>query len=43
MKDTLRHYLNPLHLYCRLRQCGLAAPLAMRVCHAFERVYARVL
>jgi len=21
-KDTVRHYLNPLHIYCRLKQLG---------------------
>lgn len=43
MKDTLRHYLNPLHILCRLRQCGISAPTARKVCLAYERVYTKVL
>jgi len=42
MKDTLRHYLNPLHMFCRLKQCGLSTPTAMKVCQVYERVYLKV-
>ena len=43
MKDSLRHYLNPLHLYCRLKQCGLPSRPALRVCSLYDRVYAQLL
>ncbi|MDO9632814.1 MAG: hypothetical protein Q7I92_13030 [Humidesulfovibrio sp.] len=44
MRCQLQHLLNPLHLYCRLQQAGLAEPLARRLCKAYERsVYRRIL
>ncbi|MGE4298066.1 MAG: hypothetical protein AB7E47_08565 [Desulfovibrionaceae bacterium] len=43
MKNMFRHYLNPLHLFCRLRQCGFPQPAARSICLVYERVYARVL
>ena len=42
MKDMFRHYLNPLHVFCRLRQCRVPAPMARRMCRAYERVYKMV-
>jgi len=44
MRRQLQHFFNPLHVYCRLQQAGLAEPLARRLCKAYERaVYRRVL
>jgi hypothetical protein len=43
MKETLRHILNPLHIYCRLKSCGLQHHTAHRICCAYERLYARIL
>ncbi|MHC1702137.1 MAG: hypothetical protein AB9900_14400 [Humidesulfovibrio sp.] len=44
MRCHLQHLLNPLHLYCRLQQAGLAESLARRLCKAYERsVYRRIL
>lgn len=43
MKESLRHLFNPLHLYCRLKQCGLPSGSALRVCSLYERVYAQFL
>ena len=42
--STLRHLLNPLHVYCRLKDAGLAEGAARRLCLAYERVlYRRLL
>lgn len=44
VRCQLQHLLNPLHLYCRLQQAGLAGSLARRFCEAYERaVYRRFL
>ena len=37
----LQHLLNPLHLYCRLMQAGLAQPVARRLCLVYERTVYR--
>ncbi|MDR2162110.1 MAG: hypothetical protein LBO77_08255 [Desulfovibrio sp.] len=39
LKICLQHYLNPLHIYCRLKGCGLSSRSARRVCAAYERLY----
>jgi len=39
MKEKLRHRLNPLHVYCRLREAGLARCKARRFCVLYERIY----
>ena len=38
MVATLKHYLNPLHIYCRLRDIGMSKGLAMSMCRIYERV-----
>lgn len=44
LRRQLQHLLNPLHLYCRLKQAGLGGPLARRLCESYERVlYRRLL
>lgn len=44
LRRHLQHLLNPLHLYCRLKEAGLAEPLARRFCQAWERtLYRRLL
>ena len=43
MKERLRHHLNPLHVYCRLVDCGLDGRKARRLCMAWQRVYRIVL
>lgn len=43
-KRLLQHALNPLHVYCRLRDSGLPPAQAQRVCRLYERfVYRLVL
>lgn len=38
---NLRHYLqhrfNPLHVFCRLRNVGMAKTVAIKMCSAYER------
>lgn len=44
LRRHLQHLLNPLHLYCRLKEAGLAEPLARRLSQAWERtLYRRLL
>jgi len=44
MKNTLQHHLNPLHVYCRLIECGLGRSIARRIVKMYEvRVYVYVL
>lgn len=43
MKESLRHLFNPLHLFCRLKQCGLSSGPALRVCSVYERFYVQLL
>lgn len=43
-RNLLQHYLNPLHVYCKLRAFGVRASLATRLCRFYERcVYKGVL
>ncbi len=37
MNATLKHYLNPLHIYCRLREIGMAKDKAVALCSFYER------
>ena len=37
MSTILQHYLNPLHLFCRLRGLGLAKTPAIFLCQFYER------
>jgi hypothetical protein len=38
MTAVIQHYLNPLHIYCRLRNLGLAKGHAAFLCRAYERI-----
>ena len=38
MNTNLQHYLNPLHLFCRLRGLGLAKKPAFYVCYFYEYI-----
>jgi hypothetical protein len=35
-KDTARHILNPLHVFCRLRQLGMSVTVARSMCRVYE-------
>ena len=39
VKSYLQHHLNPLHVYCRLRNVGMPCRAALRVSSFYERVY----
>ena len=39
MKDRLRHFLNPLHLYCRLRDVGVTPRKAKAMCARYAKLY----
>jgi hypothetical protein len=41
MTAAIQHYLNPLHVYCRLRNLGLAKDPAVMVCRVYERIIFR--
>ena len=34
---ALKHYFNPLHIYCRLRDMGIAKGWAMSLCQIYGR------
>ena len=33
----LKHYMNPLHIYCRLRDIGVTKNVARFLCRGYER------
>ncbi|SDK89904.1 hypothetical protein SAMN05660337_1630 [Maridesulfovibrio ferrireducens] len=37
-----QHYLNPLHIFCRLRQAGLSAIAARRMSTVYEKLLYRM-
>ena len=37
MSATIKHYLNPLHIYCRLRDLGLGKSMAAFLCRFYEK------
>lgn len=39
--EWLRHRINPLHVFCRLKDCGLSKEAARRTCAVWEWVYTR--
>lgn len=41
--SAAQHHLNPLHVYCRLRDLGLPAPLARGISSGYERAVYRPL
>jgi len=38
MGAALKHYLNPLHVYCRLRDLGMTKGVAVSLCKLYERM-----
>ena len=43
LKLALDHILNPLHVYCRLRDFGVRTPTARVISRAYERWLYRTL
>jgi hypothetical protein len=41
--DSVRHRLNPLHVFCRLRDVHIPMPIALLAARVYERVYLTVL
>lgn len=41
MTAAIKHYLNPLHVYCRLRDLGLSKGTAVTLCRIYEYVFFR--
>ncbi len=41
LRDSMQHFFNPLHMYCRLLDMGLKAPTAHKMCRAYERYFWR--
>ena len=39
--SATQHYLNPLQVYCRLRDLGLPGPVARTLSAGYERVLYR--
>lgn len=37
IRNYLQHRLNPVHMYCRLMDIGLARKSARRLCSVYER------
>ncbi len=38
MVAAIKHYMNPLHIYCRLRDIGISRNAAVFVCRIYEGV-----
>ena len=38
MVIALKHYMNPLHVYCRLRDLGIGKEPATCLCRIYERI-----
>jgi len=39
MKKKLQHWLNPLHIYCRLRDLKCPKKQALRIGRLYEKLY----
>ncbi len=39
--SAVQHYLNPLHVYCRLRDLGLPGSVARVITSGYERIFFR--
>jgi len=37
LRNYLQHRLNPVHMYCRLMDFGVAKERARRMCSVYER------
>jgi len=38
MQAAIAHKVNPLHVYCRLRDIGLPEPIARRISKGYETI-----
>ena len=37
MKNWMNHYLNPLHVYCRLVDVGISKAISRKIVDVYER------
>ena len=37
MSSEMKHFMNPLHIYCRLRELGMSRGPALFLCRIYER------
>lgn len=40
--QTLKHFLNPLHVYCRLRDLGFPKTMSIWICKQYEKAYKKI-
>lgn len=43
MKGKIQHYLNPLHVFCRLRDIGISKARALMIVGFYERLVKHIL
>ncbi len=43
IKNFFQHHLNPLHVYCRLRNAGMHCTTAQRMSLIYEKVFYNLL
>ncbi len=41
VKNYFQHRFNPLHLYCRLKDFGMAGRIALKMSAIYERLFYR--
>lgn len=41
MMMAIQHYLNPLHIYCRMRDAGIPREKAVYICCIYENLFFR--
>jgi len=37
-KSIFYHIMNPLHIYCRLIDCGIPKKFSYKICFTYEKV-----
>ncbi len=43
IRNFLMHYMNPQHVMCRLRECGIPCGYAKGICFLYEKKFYNVL
>lgn len=39
MVNFVKHFFNPLHIYCRLIDCGCPEKRARNICKRYDRIF----
>ena len=42
-KNWLEHKLHPMHIYCRMRDMGIAKKISLWLCIQYEKLYGKIL